>query len=112
MRAELLRIQMQLSDSVRKVRSAAAVWLCFGILMTGISTYKAVSSEITGAALYRVFGHRSGQVVSREHSPSEFRAAVNVDLVFIGIGLAISAVSYFFFFQLNEKSKNEPRPTI
>ena len=75
----------------KHAKRAAALLAIILALCSAFMAYRAISSEVSGGAIY---GYRPSQRVTRESEPEKFREAVSGYWSFSGILILLAGVSF------------------
>jgi hypothetical protein len=75
----------------KHAKRAAALLAIILALCSAFMAYRAMSSELSGNAIY---GNRPGRRVTRESEPEKFREAVSGNWSFSGILIVLAGISY------------------
>jgi hypothetical protein len=76
---------------IEHAKRAAALLAIILALCSAFMAYRAISSEVSGEAIY---GYRPSQRVTRESEPEKFREAVSGYWSFSGILILLAGVSF------------------
>jgi len=83
----------------KRAKRASALLSIILALCSAFQAYRAVSSELSGVAIY---GDKPGRRVTRESEPEKFREAVSSNWSFGGILIVLAGISYTLYRKIDD----------